>query len=880
MRGSIVVGFVLLLSVSFSAEAQRRKKPSELSPEYFKALKRHTSEGSLTQAVFKNGLTVVVEEHPTSPLAAIVTLIKVGKYSRPATEIDVELATQYVARGFLREISSLGGVSEVSTGALESSFASIVPAEKVPDALEVHTQLLRPPEYNSGDLQLVAESLEGQTGCPICPAKRELLAIYYGQIPKVLYEVPSEEAYEKYCRVSFHPANTVIALSGSLRREEVLEALVGLVGAKRWPRAFASSKPSQLEMTAADALRYRHLRGNVRSPFVFLAYAVPSFSHPDYPAIQLLRYILGEGNSPLLQSPQVEGTTIPFWQRISLEPLPRGELFLFTLVPEKDSVDKAEVLAIAALRSLSDAGPPTSLIYRAKTQMLTDYYDKLSRLDRRAYLLAQYQAAGDFRRRDQIPELIAAVTVEDIKRILHRYFSESRLSVLEYFPNGAEPRTFTEKSFQETLNILLPGETQRELAVLEKFRSEDQPRFQLPRFQSSYSSRELRRTSILRGPEIYLREEHSVPLVEVGLFYPGGRINEAEGDAGITDLMLQALLHNYVRREGRLVQMGIAVETISAPDYFGLQAKILAPFLDEGLWALLNWVRSPRLQEIDVEAARKQLLSRFGVCRDYGTHSLVRSANRSIYEDHPYARGLDDWERNLPEIQVTSVEKWKEQHMEQIHPYVFALGDLDGTSFLHAHVSELSDRQYTVKKGVKVKVKPMEKAAPFESVLESEKGVLAFPGPAAGSDFSEALDVALNLLSDPAGEFLESLRTEQQLASQFLIEREARVNGGGIYFSVSARPEKLKQALDGLREQLKKFSEKPIPEDHFLRSVDRLITAHHYKHQDRHAYIQEMMKAVLAGEPPDYSLRYILNLKQLRMGEVEEALRRFLGDEN
>jgi hypothetical protein len=218
--------------------------------------------------------------------------------------------------------------------------------------------------------------------------------------------------------------------------------------------------------------------------------------------------------------------------------------------------------------------------------------------------------------------------------------------------------------------------------------------------------------------------------------------------------------------------------------------------------------------------------------------------------------------------------------MEQVHPYIFAVGDLDGTSFLRDHVSELSDRNYGVKKAFKVKVDFVEKATPFRLILDGRRGVMAFPGPAAGSDFSEALDVALRLLDDPAGSFLETLQTERKLVSRFRIEREAGISGGAIYFRVSTPPGKRTQALKELQKQLEGFLNKPFPESRFLQSIVRLITAHHYNHEDRYAYIQEMMTAVLAGEPPDYGLRHILNLKQLRRGEAEEAFRRFLGDGN
>ena len=36
------------------------------------------------------------------------------------------------------------------------------------------------------------------------------------------------------------------------------------------------------------------------------------------------------------------------------------------------------------------------------------------------------------------------------------------------------------------------------------------------------------RRSILRGPDVYIVEDHRLPLVSFGIFYPGGRLYELE----------------------------------------------------------------------------------------------------------------------------------------------------------------------------------------------------------------------------------------------------------------------------------------------------------------------------------------------------------------
>ena len=218
--------------------------------------------------------------------------------------------------------------------------------------------------------------------------------------------------------------------------------------------------------------------------------------------------------------------------------------------------------------------------------------------------------------RNRTPRILAEISAQDLKAVLSRYFSRERLTIVEFFPTAAEERTFSQEAFQETLSILVPGEIRNQISVVEVFRSDsEEPDFEPPEFEPSYSERELKRTSILRGPEIYVKEEHSIPLVHLGLFFPGGRINEVTSDAGITRLMLQAILQNYIRRGGllaasRLEALGVRMSLVVQPDFFGIQAVVLSPELSGGIWELLRWLRAPEIEEVDVERRRAELLRR------------------------------------------------------------------------------------------------------------------------------------------------------------------------------------------------------------------------------------------------------------------------------
>ena len=430
----------------------------------------------------------------------------------------------------------------------------------------------------------------------------------------------------------------IIVASGSGRNEQVLSELVELVSETSFPRSVETTGVRSEPVAAASGFSYHHLRGDSVKPMILLGYPVPGLGHKDYPVLKLLEYVLGEGNAALLKCSHDEEKANPFLPRVSIEKRRGGELFLITLVPESGDIDKAEVRSLALLEALKQAELPQVLLNRGRALMLTEYYESLSRLDQRAYSLAFAEAAGEVETRNSIPRILSEISAQDVKDVLVKYFSRDRLTMVEFLPAGAEERTFTSESLGETLGILVPGEVKNQISVLEVFRSDSvESSFELPKFEPSYSERELKRTSILRGPEVYLKEEHSLPLVHLGFFFPGGRINEIDTNAGITRLMLQAILRNYVRRGGLLTAswleaMGVRIELVDEPDFFGVQAVVLSPEVNDGIWELLRWLRNPEIEEIDVELARSELLRQMTLEQP---DRLVEKAKRSIYGDHP-----------------------------------------------------------------------------------------------------------------------------------------------------------------------------------------------------------------------------------------------------
>ncbi len=890
---SLGVLTVVLLTASIGGLAQRRSGSQKKLPAYFAAFRSHNMEGSLTRAVLRNGLTIVVEEHAHSPLTAVLTFVKVGSFEKRVATGLPRVYANLLSPSFCEGIYSVGGVPSVSVRGLDTSFLSLVPSDELDDSLEVHAGLLTGKQEHGADgLKFAAEIANWQER----KKAKSTQPVEQGFIEWVLnlgsaesIKVPEGASLSEFRDTFYRPANVVISVSGSIRREQVLKKIVDLVGkAGATGEPWEGSYALEVDQTPSNAFRYRQVRGETSEPLAFLGYPVPDFRQPKHTIARLLQYMVGEGQAALLRIPRPEESRVPFGSRSAIIDTAAGGLFLVGLAPEEGRFEQAEVQFLGLLEALRSNGVPGPVLDRAKALLVTDYYASLEDLGHRASSLAIAEVLGDYRKRDRFPSEVVGIKDQDVRKFIETYLSQEKLAILESLPSDFEPRTFTSEALLDTFQILLEPEVQDETGFLENLRADEEYQaFKPVDFTPGFSGGGLKKSSILRGPVILLRERHEVPLVHLGLFFPGGRISETPNNAGITELLLRAALHSRVRRDSGLAMTflgayGSRIQPVNEPDFFGIEVILNSTVLDRAFMQFVQIFREAPPDAVDLEAVKKEILHSRTLNPSLWESSLEDRANRQLFGGHPYGLGRQDWVMNLENIDHAALMDWRQKHLDKVNPYIFVVGDVEGTSFLQSFVSRLSDSDYRTTRAVERKV-PQPDDDDEDAYMKEARGegslMLAFPGPRRGSMFMESLDVGFRILADCKGDLFKSLRAGGEGAYDFRMWRETEVWGGAIFLEINGPDEKLESVRDRILKEIQGFSEEAMPERRFLTSLVGTITEFHVRQNDPDKFLADSMKEILAKEPPDYGSRYLLNVKQLRAGEIESTLNRFLEEE-
>jgi predicted Zn-dependent peptidase len=875
-------------SSSWSGSPQRptRRQPAAPPPAYFRSIQSREDDGNRSRVVLRNGLTILIEEQTLYPLASIVTLVK----GEPSS-VGARLLAESLFHPFAEGIHSQGGSARLEIAPEAVLFHSTGPAQNISRLLEPHAGLLSANgieqftdalkvlgEKSRPERQTTREAIEGDlrrlAGRPAAPPVGD--GNLSGSDLKALHGK------------TYLPQQMIIAVSGAALREEILERAAALypsgsgAAVKPSPALGRSDGPAELNRGFAYEFKKRPLQ----APLVGFVYRIPGILHEDYHPLAILPHLLGSGRGSLLHRYLVDETQTARSAEAWLEAGSNSGLFFVLLRPDPERVDAAETQAFAQIEVLKQSGVPRGELHRAKAAFLREHFSGLQQLDKRAADLAYKEARGRYSVKDHILERVNRVGERDVLRVLNRYFSGRNLSLLEAFPQESDDRTFTPESFLETIRLLVPSEVRRRVAQAETetARQGGAPGPALSTFTPSYLKHDLRRTSIMRGPTVYLQERHDVPLVHVGMFFTGGRSLEGFPEAGKTEVLLRSLLHSFRVRKGAaawadLETAGGKVEVVNEAEFFGLLGTGLSPSLEAFFQSMLEMIRAEELEEADVAAAKTEVLHLLGTSGETGFEIELSSIARRLLPSSQIVGSRFGTEETLAELTLPSVQAWNQERLSGFHPLIVVVGDIPGTAFLENFIPTLSDAGRTPVEDRR-EVRDEEDDENDDDVqphLVTAKGEVrvAFPGPAKATRDERILAVLAGMLEGEGGK-LQAVLREKNLGYGFSLTHRPVLDSGIVVASALAFWEKEEDAGQEIIAQLQEFVASPIPSRDFFNGLVRTISGFFESQQGGRQHLLEHASRIVAGAGVDYEKNFQESVREMTREDVAMFARVYL----
>jgi zinc protease len=894
--------FAILICLGFPSisQAQVRPRPSQTSapPAYMQQLKSFDQDGLVTKVVLKNDLTVLVAEAHATPLVEVMTWIKAGTRDEPAGLAGIsKVLERMIFRGtatrtaasIAADFKAMGGELITSTSYDNTSLRAVAPAPQWKKALEIQADsLLNPlldPEELKRQIERLGDEIRRALGEPQALMDARLLATgFAGDRLKqaqvlsagTLGDITRDKLLAFY-RSAYSPARTILIVCGDVIASDVLNSAVNLyAGAKGGVPV--ENRAAGGEIT--PGLRYEQVRGNYPQARVVLGFRTVAASSADYPALEMLRAILAAGEGAVLNRRLRHQKRIIDGLSADLVTFSDGGYLSLRMDLDPRDFDRCEIAAFTELEILKQREPDLGELERARAQLQREFWEVNQTVSGRAARLARLESWGSWKSVSTCLERLNQVKWADIARVAARYLSVDNCAVVEYLPAQAESRNVQAETIKGTIQYLLEAATKQEVDERDKLVV---PALDVPEQKISFTPSDLRRSfqtaSILRGPDLFIREDHTMPLIHLGLFFPGGKLLENKTNAGITSLLIRTMLRDGKNKSAeqiyrQLEVYGGALTAVVEDDYFGVNFSILSPYVEQGLDLLGEVIRSPKLDPEEIEHQKAIQLT---VLRNRSESDLARRRLLgALYQDHSYALDADGSAESLAGITPEAVQAWHKAMVADKKPMVVIIGDTQGSSLASYFVRNFSGSRIQSIALPEKFAKAPEKRDDMENHWGASfsSTMISFAAPPEEDEDSFAMTVLRHLASGLAGRLTGQVLERVRSAFDVSMEYAPRFRGGSVTIRMSAAPADEEQAWKVLTDELIRLTTVPIQYREYRSAVNSAIAELQLRQQERGRQIAEVIKSVLAGKGIEGFQEYASRLEEVKQTDLQETVKR------
>jgi zinc protease len=803
-------------------------------------------------------MTVLLREQHSYPCAAIVAYFKTGLVNEVDSKVSKALQKAIIGGNLqsapfkdARTIRALGGKLTVGADLGYADYCIVLPSKNVNDLLAAQADMLLHPSLTPDSARRAAMAIEAEE------ARRcEDPSDYSNGQVKAMAASNTEDAastnytiagasgdrLSEFYKNRYRPENLILSVVGdvptfdTLVQIERLYADFGAAGdnggtgdksdaaAPGTPKAdlTAGSGAASGQNRSAPAvlpdsrnetrkLLYLGSRGAISQSVVTVGYRAAGLSSDDWPALDVLAALLGQGRGSALATTLLLSQGVVNRVASDYTAGPDAGLFCVQLWLSPAAIDKAEASLFKEVDRLIKAPPDPVELTRAKAIAEIRLDERVEDFMGTALVMAEQGAARDGIMSPAIlVSRIRSVRGEDVQYAAARYLALSNVSVHEYEPLTAPARSFDSASFARTVVSWAPGLAQSAGATpIPKPPASPAPRISdKERAAQNQSEAEaenvqplpVRDFSTLNGPKVFVREDHTRPEVSIAILFLGGRVSETETNAGISNLMLRVLLYGTPRipREQAataLDRLGTDLRLVNEPDYFGLVLTCLSSKAGEALRLLRDLVEVPAFRDADVERAKQEQIGLIRAARDSEAERAYRLMLEGVFSGHSYGMGEYGLETVVEKLKGDDLRDWYAKTIKGQFPLAVIVGDTDGSALVSEGIAgEFKRRDLAETLKVKVPGRPTNAEKTEQASCPATIQFLGFPGPKSESNDVTALDLIQEYLNGPAGSLEEDITSRQAVGWGISMGFRALTAGGVVYAGIESAPDDQQRA--------------------------------------------------------------------------------------
>ncbi|HYH97871.1 pitrilysin family protein [Hyalangium sp.] len=845
-----------------------------------------------------NGLTVIFEEHHAAKVAAFQVWVKVGSADeRPDQAGLAHLHEHMLFKGtarrgpgeIARDVEAHGGEINAWTSFDQTVYHIVIASQFARMGLDILGDAVRHSAFDREELaresEVVCEEIKRSQDTPSRRASRDLFATAYQVHPYRKPVIGTEESVRSFSREKvlefyhryYSPKNLVLSVVGDLREAE-LRAWVEEIFGGDWGRPFEglAARASEPE---APGRRMLLREEDVKEGLLHLSFGIPQASHPDVPALDILAMVAGQGEaSRLAVEVKRKLSLVNDIHASAYTPRDPG-LFSISLTVPPANVARALEEAARVLAELRVRPVSADELATVKALVEAEAVYQRETVQGMARKMGYYQSSmGGLEAEERYYEAVARLTPEDVRDVAERYLRFDRAVLTGLLPQGT---AFTAEQAQELLDGVA-----HEAPTLRPERKVRRPGNDVPMrvVPSRSSTGEIIQETLPSGARILVREEHGVPLFAMRAAFAGGLRYETPATNGLTTLLSRSLTRGTRTRDAEEISQLVdayagSLQGAGGRNSVGVRGEFLSRHFEQAFRLFADCVVEPTFPEAEVARERRLLLQDILTREDKPSGLAFDLFARTLYRAHPYRMPTLGERGPVEALGPEALRDYHAAHMDPSQLSLCVVGDVKVEE-----VMALA-REYFGKPLGRAKPAPAVPVEPPPEALREEKRVLAraqshvvygFMGLRLNEQERHALEVLSMLLSGQGGRLFVELRDKRSMAysvSSFTVEG---VDPGYFAAYIGTSPEKVNDALAGIRAEFARVRDEPVSETELARARQHLIGTNEIGLQRNAARAALLALDACYGMGLENFLHYSERIAAVTAEEVREVARRVI----
>lgn len=838
-----------------------------------------------------SGLNVLLYPSHAAPVVAFQAWVGVGSGDETPAEAGLAHVFEHMLfkgtarRGvgqIAKEVETAGGDINAWTSFDETVYHLVMSSRYFDTGLDILADAVRSSSFDPAELErerkVVLEEIKQGEDSPSRVLAQRLYREAYGDHPYGRPVIGTAQAVESHTREKllgfFHkwyvPRNLTLVVAGDFEPDDARGKIAKAWGDWQGPPAEHDERPAP----AAKGTRVVVLTKDVRESHIAMAVPIPGIRDADVAAYDVAALVLGQGDSSRLMVDVKRARRLAS-DAYAYSYTPRGPgLFVVGGSTSGDTDELARALLTETYRLAHEDVSPSELA-KAKVLIESDAVYQKETVQGMARKLGYFEVtAGSTEYEREYLKQVADLTPARIRQAMARVLSPEKLTLAVVVEEGKDGAADGKKhaALEKGLRAAVGEEFER---TAERYAPAPAP-----------DNDAVVKRVLPSGATLIVKRDATVPVVAFRAVWVGGLLNEDDRTAGMSSFLATLLTRGTLGRSGDEIShemegMAGGIGGFSGKNSLGLRAEILSRHWERGLEIVAECLRRPTFPEEEVDKERRHVLDEIHAQEDNLSVAVMRLFSETMYRKHPYR--LDPL--GTPASVGGFTRDKVRDHFSRYYPLggltLSVVGDVDPARVVEKATGLLGGEAprrpppRPPRENVAARPRGPTEVFRFRSRQQAHM-VIGFPGTTLDDPDHFALEVMSTVLSGQGGRLFIELRDKEGLAYRVNAYNLEGLDPGYFAVYIATSPTNLDKALDGIRVELARLVDTPVPADELERAKRYLVGAHDISLQRRAAVASSLAFNEAYGLGWDTYRRYAASIQAVDAAAVARVARKYL----